>query len=238
MSTTRRAFLDRLALGAAAVGGLPLALGAAARTLEAAAPAAPSSNAPWATPSGTQWDVSWTRRLTGKHRAVFDVPAVESGYGVWRASIWAAQYQAVLGVPARELSAAVVLRHDAIVLAMRQEFWDRYGIGRVKGVTHPVTQEPTDRNPVLLSSARGEQPAQFDDWALDRFLARGGVALACDLALQDVVQVIATADRTTPEAARERALGLMVPGVILQPSGVFAAMHAQDAAGCTYLRAS
>jgi hypothetical protein len=39
------------------------------------------------------------------------------------------------------------------------------------------------------------------------------------------------------ELARERAIGYLVPGVVLQPSGVFAAIGAQDA-GCTCLRAS
>jgi len=39
------------------------------------------------------------------------------------------------------------------------------------------------------------------------------------------------------EEARKQAIGYMVPGVILQPSGVFAAIHAQDV-GCKYLRAS
>ena len=228
MSTTRRQFLDRLAAGTAALGGLPLALGATAGMLDAAAlPGASSAN----------WDLSWVAKLTGKHRTVFDVPEVESGYGVWRASIWMAQYESVLGIPARDMSAAVVLRHNGIVLAMDQAFWDRYGIGKAKNVLHPVTQEPTDRNPVLLSSARGEQPAQFDRFALDKFLARGGVALACDLALADCVQLIASKDGLAPEAARAKAIGHLVPGVVLQPSGVFAAIRAQEA-GCQYLRAS
>ena len=37
--------------------------------------------------------------------------------------------------------------------------------------------------------------------------------------------------------ARKQAMGFLVAGVILQPSGVFAALHAQDV-GCKYLRAS
>ena len=37
--------------------------------------------------------------------------------------------------------------------------------------------------------------------------------------------------------ARKQAIGYLVPGVILQPSGVFAAIRAQEA-GATYLRAS
>jgi len=77
----------------------------------------------------------------------------------------------------------------------------------------------------------------FDDLALDKFIARGGIALACNLAFGDMVDVVAKKDGGTPEAARKTALAALVPGVILQPSGVFAALHAQDV-GCKYLRAS
>lgn len=222
-ATTRREFLDRLALGAAAVGALPLGLGALADPLHAMTPATTAAD----------WNVTWVRQLTGKHRVVFDVPEVESGYGVWRASIWANQYHQVLGIPTRELSAAVVLRHNGIALAMKQEFWDRYGVGKAKNVLHPLTQEPTHLNPVLIADA----PEPYASFALDKFLARGGTALACDLALRDCVQLIATKDGMSPEAARARALEMMVPGVILQPSGVFAVVRAQDA-GCQYVRAS
>jgi hypothetical protein len=227
MNTTRREFLDQLAVGAAAFGGLPLALGAAAQSLDA-------EPAPRRAPD---WDLSWVNRLAGKHKAVFDVPEVESGYGVWRASVWAKQYQDVLGIPAGDISTALILRHNGIVLAMQQGFWDKYGIGKAKHVTHPVTTKPTDRNPALLSSARGEVPAQFDAFALDKFIARGGIALACDLALQDCIELIQKKDGVSAEAARKQAIGWLVPGVILQPSGVFAVVRAQEA-GCTYVRAS
>jgi hypothetical protein len=227
MTTTRRQFLDHLALGAATLGGLPLALGAAARTLDAA----PARHNP------SEWDLSWVERLNGKHKTILDVPEVESGYGVWRATIWAKQYQDVLGIPAGDLSTAVVLRHNGIVLAMQQRFWDRYGIGKTKKVTHPVTLKPTSRNPALLSSARNEVPADYDAFALDKLLARGAVVLACDLALQDCIGLIQTTDKVSPEAARKQAIEMLVPGVILQPSGVFAVIRAQEA-GCSYVRAS
>jgi hypothetical protein len=80
-------------------------------------------------------------------------------------------------------------------------------------------------------------PAMLDDVALDKFIARGGIALACNLAFDDMVELVSKKDGGTPEAARKTALAGLVPGVILQPSGVFAALHAQDQ-GCRYLRAS
>ena len=225
MSIDRRDFVGRLAAGAF-LAGLPLPVDASVRALSQTTPEL-----------AEEWDISWVNRLTGKYRAVFDVPEIDSGYGVWRASIWARQYQEVLGAKPNELSAVVVLRHNGIQLAMQQAYWDKYGIGKEKKVAHPITQQGTDRNPALLASSRGEVPAMFDDAALDRFIARGGIALACNLALQDVTETIQKKENVSAEEARKQAIASMVPGVILQPSGVFAALHAQDA-GCKYLRAS
>ena len=225
MTVDRREFVERFAAGAM-LAGLPLPVDAALRVFVEQSPK-----------TAEKWDLSWVGRITGKYRAIFDVPEIESGYGVWRASIWEKQYQDVLGAKPREMSAVVVLRHNGIMLAMQQSFWDRYAIGKDKKVLHPVTQEPTDRNPVLLSSSRSEVPADFDRVALDRFIARGGIALACNLALQDVIELIEKKDGVNADVARQQAIAQMVPGVILQPSGVFAALRAQDA-GCRYLRAS
>ena len=225
MTTNRREFIERVSASAAMFGALPLSLDAASRVLDPA------------TSQGQQWDLSWVNRLKGKHKGVFDVPEIENGYGVWRASIWASQYQSVLGVPARDISTVVILRHNGITLAMQQAFWDKYQIGKMKNVLHPVTEQPTDRNPVLLSSTRNEQPAMFDDFALDKFIARGGIALACDLALRDMIELVRTKDGVSAEEARKQATAMLVPGVILQPSGVFAVVRAQEAGG-TYVRAS
>ena len=109
--------------------------------------------------------------------------------------------------------------------------------GEDEKVIHPVTEKETDRNPALLSSSRGEVPATLDDVALDRYIARGGIALACNLAFDDMIALVTKKDGTSGDAARKTALAGLVPGVNLQPSGVFAALHAQDA-GCKYLRAS
>jgi hypothetical protein len=229
MTTNRREFIGHVTTGAAAFGMLPLTNELLANRFGIAAPLA-----------GTQtpaWDLSWTNKITGKHKAVFDVPEIESGYGVWRASIYVNQYRDVLGVKETDITPVLVLRHNAIVLAMTQAYWDKYGIAAANKVTHPVTQQGTDRNPALLSSKRNEQPEMFDGFALDQFIGRGRVVLACNLAFQDVTDTIKAKDSVNDEEARKRGLALMVPGVIMQPSGVFAALRAQEA-GCVYLRAS
>ena len=227
MSQNRREFLERITAGAmlATVPFSPDVL----RELGA-------FSSPRRT-STEEFDLTWVDRVKGKFRAVFDVPEIDSGYGVWRASLWGKQYNEVLKIPPTDMSAVLVLRHHGIALAMQQSFWDRYDVSKSNQVTHPITQQGTDRNPALLSSKRGEIPPDFDDVALDKFLSRGGIALACNLAFDDMIELVTKKDGGTPEAARKTALAGMVPRVLLQPSGVFAALHAQDV-GCKYLRAS
>jgi hypothetical protein len=130
----------------------------------------------------------------------------------------------------------VILRHNAIILAMQQSYWDKYGIGASRKITHPLTGEPTGKNPVLLDEKDGI-PAPFNQAGLMKQLGRGVTVLACNLALQDCIEHIQRTDKVDPAEARKRALAYMVPGVILQPSGVFAATLAQEA-GASYVKAS
>jgi hypothetical protein len=227
MPSSRRDFLQRAAGATALLSTMPL-------TIDAFDRRTPSADAPQ---GAEKFDLSWVNRVTTKHKAIFDVPEVDSGYGVWRASLWINQYNQFMGVPPKDMTAVVVLRHHGIALAMQQSFWDKYGVGKAKNVMHPITQQPTDRNPVLLSSKRKEIPEMFDAVQLDKFLARGGIALACNLAFDDCVELVKAKDKVADAEARKRALGAMVPGVVMQPSGVFAALRAQEA-GCAYLRAS
>jgi hypothetical protein len=227
MTTTRRTFLESAATGAAALTFGPSV--AAALTM-------PREFQPL--DQGQSWDLSWVNRVTGKYKVVMDVPEVDSGYGVWRSTIWAAQYADVMKAAPADTSTVVVLRHNGIALAMKQSYWDKYGIGKAKGATHPLTGQPTMVNPALMTSAKdGLQPA-MDAFALPKFIERGGIALACNLAFEmGCVPTVQAQDKVSVEEARKRAMAEMLPGVILQPSGIFAAIRAQQA-GCSYIRAS
>lgn len=224
MSVNRRTFLGAAALNAAAFASLPSDL-FAGLPAEALTP----SNA-------DDWNVLWPSQLKGKHKAVFDNTEPESGYGVWRAAVWATQYMDVLETQPADVSPAIVLRHNAIVLAMQQSFWDKHAIGASRKITHPLTMEPTDKNPALLDEKDGI-PEPFSNAGLARQIGRGVTVLACNLALQDCVDLIARTEKLDAAEARKRALAYLVPGVILQPSGVFAVTLAQEA-GAAYVKAS
>lgn len=182
------------------------------------------------------WDTGWGARLSGRVKGVFDVAEIEGGVPVWRASIWAAQYQAVLRLPPSETSTALVLRHNAIAMAMQQGAWDRYGLGAAFGAKHPLTGAPSSRNVALLGAADGVGEP-YSNFMLDKFLERGGVALACDLALRVLVQpIVQRVAGVGPDEAYTLARAGLQPGVILQPSGMFAVLRAQEA-GAFYFRA-
>jgi hypothetical protein len=225
MDATRRDFLGKVTAGAAVYSALPFALAISACTAE-------GSNQP-----AGDFDLTWTGKLTGKHKAVFDMAEIESGYGLWRGNAWAGQVQQFLGAAATDVSLATILRHNAVYLAMNQAFWDKYGVGKLMSVTHPITQQPTDKNPVLMGVAEGV-PAPFDAAGLPKQQERGVVYLACNLAFMlDVVPLVERTDKVTTEQATTTAKTYLLPGILLQPSGVFAATHAQEA-GCQYVKAS
>jgi hypothetical protein len=69
------------------------------------------------------------------------------------------------------------------------------------------------------------------------FLASGGIVLACGWSFGGAASYVAKGESLDREAARARAKEMLIPGVILQPNGIFAALRAQEA-GCSYVMAS
>jgi hypothetical protein len=226
MSTNRREFIEHLT-ATAMLGAVPLSAIRPSEILGAAS--APALAA--------EWDLSWTAKLKGKkHKACFDCVEPESGIGVWRAHMWQEQYKGVLGAKASEIQTILILRHGAAVLALRQDMWDKYDIGTNEKITHPITQQGTPRNPTLFGATDG-LPAMVASWNLPNFQSQGGVVLACGAALTFWSAAIAKKDGVSAEEAVQRAFAGVQPGVLVQPSGVFAAVRAQQE-GCVYVHAS
>lgn len=225
MSTNRREFLERLT-ATAVLGTVPFS---AMRPAELLAMAS--------TPRLEEYDLTWVEKLKGrKHRAVFDCVEPESGIGVWRAHMWEAQYQGVLGAAPSDIRTVLILRHNAAVLALKPEMWERYDIGSGSNITHPITQQGTRKNPALFTAADG-LPAMVAEWSLPNFQKKGGIVLACAAALSFWSANVAKKDGVSAEEAMKRTLAGVLPGVLVQPSGVFAAVRAQQE-GCAYVHAS
>lgn len=238
MSSARREFLKHAGLTASAFAVFPGVASAAdappSPTPSEAARIRAHASAWDESQQAEDWDTSWTKRITGAHKAMFDVPEVEGGVGVLRSGIWQQQFKDVLKVPASALSSVMVLRHNGIVLAMNQEFWTTYNVGEAEKLKDD-DGKILKFNPALPG---GEQPvpAPFSNYLLDKQISAGAIALGCNLAFRSMVSLVAKQDKLSPADARKKALSMMVPGVIMQPSGIFANVLAQQA-GCVFIQA-
>jgi hypothetical protein len=221
MSTDRRNFLGSIAaLGAGGI-VLPSALGAAAPEPV----------------QGTTWDMSWRDRIKGDFRAVFDSPEINEGVGLWRAADWKRTVRQVYGDAAQDISAVLVIRHSAIPMIMNHAFWDRHGIGEEEKIKAPRSEEFVSWNPWLTRADAAAGGGGRGMATLDGFVADGGIILACNYAFGFMVSKEAEKAGVQSREARPATLEFVIPGVILQPNGFFAAIEAQRS-GCGFFLAS
>jgi hypothetical protein len=229
MSTSRRGFLGWL--GSASLLG---AVGAPSRAHGAPLPRGERTD-PHALPVGEAWDMSWTSRVTGKYKAVFDSPDASDGAAIYRAVSWIEQYKEVYNAEPAELTAIVVLRHLGFYFAMNDEFWDRYEAGKHVKQRDSNGKKWAKANPLGPTVAGADE--KMKKYSLAGFQAMGGIVLACGWSFGGAASQIAEKEKLEKDAARARAKSMLMPGVILQPNGVFAALRAQEA-GCSYIDAS
>lgn len=215
--TTRRTFLGLVGAGAA-LPALHSSLLADDRLL----------------PTSADWDMSWLKKLTGKHKLVLDAPDIERGLPLVRANVIGMQYAEVFGVGMPEVSRVLVLRHNAIHFAMNDDYWAKHKVGTDTGFTGP-DGAPLPFNPVR--TPRDIFPEPFRALMLEPFQASGGIIVCCNLALQHLVVPKYAAAGLAPAAAYEAAKADVLPGIILQPSGIFAVGVAQEA-GCAMVPVS
>lgn len=219
MTGNRRDFLGRLAAGAAVAAG---GVGVGPSRAEAQDPVKPVSD---------KFDMSWVDRVHGRFRGVFDSPKVEEGGEIFRAAIWHDQVSETYGVKNDDVTAVLVIRHVGIPLIMDDEFWVRHKLGKANKMKDPSTGKHYQKNPIRSLEGQKDVPPMMAGAALEPFMRRGGIVLACNFAFGFMVSLERALDKENPKDARARALKHVVPGVILQPSGFFGLIEAQRA-GC------
>jgi hypothetical protein len=185
---------------------------------------------------GTSWDMSWRDKVAGDFRAVFDSPEINEGVGLWRAADWKRTVRTVYGDAAKDVSAVLVVRHNAIPMIMNHAFWERHGVGEEEKIKVPRSEEFVTYNPFVSREAAASGGGGRGS-TLDGFIADGGIVLACNYAFGFMVQKEAGKAGVPAREARPATLEYLVPAVILQPSGFFAAIEAQRA-GCQFFLAS
>ncbi len=224
--TRRREFIGKLATAAVALVGTACASAASGAALTASAPAAPR------TP--TKWDDAWTGRITGKHKAVFDAPEIADGTIAGNAWAWMEGFKEVYGSLDDEMSAVLVIRHDAIPMAMDDAFWEKYDLGKYAKVKDPATKKWARRNPFWKPDPNDKENAPF---TLEALRGRGAILLGCNLAAMGMAAELATKLKRPMDEMRAETRAHLIPGLTLAPNGVFAVLRAQEA-GCNYMRSA
>jgi hypothetical protein len=179
-----------------------------------AQPAAPKSDGP-----------DWPGKLKGRHKQIVDGYAINEGSPLLFAHTFL-----VTNTSPGAATAVVVLRAEALPLALNNAMWEKYKIGESFKIIDPETKAPAVKNP-FLHPKPGIMRA--DDAAVDRLLARGTVFGACNIALHGQSKALAhNAGVSADEAAKEWAANV-VPGITVIPSGTWGVNRAQEA-GCSY----
>jgi hypothetical protein len=224
-SSDRREFLGTLAASAIVLAG-----GACAAPMNAAQTAA----TPAGSTQGGKWDDSWFGRLTASHKAVFDSPQIEQDMtlGPLHASRYIAGMMDALALKPNEIQAVVVIRHRAIPFAFNDAMWEKYPIGE----TYKVKSGDTWATRNTLAGPRGNRAPSPDrpQGNLAWLANNGHIMLGCDLATQGLAQAVAEKAKVPMQTVLDDVRKNTVPGMIMQPNGVYALHRAQEA-GCTFI---
>jgi hypothetical protein len=237
-STPRREFLGQIAASAIVLAG-------AACASPGAGQAPPTSPIPGAAPpsgasqTAAQWDDSWFGRLTAKHKAVFDSPQIEDGLVLANASGYIRGMRDAVNAGDHDVQAVVVVRHAAIPMSFNDAMWQKYEIGKDKKIKASRSEEWATRNPYVAGGGRGGAPDSADrpQGNFAWLASHGHILLSCDLATRNYSNVIARNFKLEQRAVYDELKANLVPGFILQPTGVYAALRAQEA-GCAYIRST
>jgi hypothetical protein len=232
-STPRREFIGQLTASAIVLAGAACATPPAAGQSATTPAPAPTPGNPTA---AVHWDDSWFGRLTAKHKAVFDSPAFEDGLAVSQASGYIRGMRDALGAGPNDVQAVVVMRHVAIPMIFNDAMWAKYEIGKQEKVTDGGAEKWATRNPFLSStrpSASTDQPQATLMW----LGSHGHILLGCDLATRRFASNAAKKTNSQTQTVYDELKANLVPGVILQPTGVYAVHRAQEA-GCSYIRST
>jgi len=232
-STPRREFLGQIAASAVVLASAACSTPISAGQANTAPAPAPSP----APPVPVHWDDSWFTRLTAKHKAVFDSPAIEDGLAVAQAAGYIRGMRDAVAAAADDVQTVVVMRHAAIPMVFNDAIWAKYSLGKELKVKDYPSEKWATRNPWLTAATPSKAPPDRPQSTLAWLSSHGHMLLGCDLATRGYAGEIAERTKVDSHVVYEELKANLVPGVILQPTGVYAVHRAQEA-GCSYIRST
>lgn len=230
--TERRGFLAKVAGGMATLGLAGLATPFKSLGQEKTKSALPSNPAD-----------KWFSTIKGTHRVVYDATRPHEIMPFVWPKVFLMTNEAT-GSPASDCGVVVVLRHDAIPYAFKDEAWAKYNfvdlfkaseIGPAFKAPDAATALKT-RNPFWNT-----KPGDFAvpgigsvDIGIKDLMASGVMFCVCNAAITVYSNVVAQQKSMSVDEVMKDWMAALIPGVQVVPSGVWALGRAQEY-GCKYI---
>jgi hypothetical protein len=129
----------------------------------------------------------------------------------------------------------VVLRHAGTPLALSDKLWDKYDLGEHTKIKDRATDAFAKRN--LVARREDKSSLVSPEASIEGLLANGVVILACNKAGRNLAATIARKLNRDVEEVRAEFREGILPGVLWQPSGIYATHRAQEV-GCTFIKST
>jgi hypothetical protein len=208
-SLSRRSFVGKLAGAAAGIGSLSLI-----------------QSPVHATPQRIVSDAErWMKSGKGSHRIVYDASEPHGGMPF----IWAWVFYLTnneTGVNDSDMTAMVVLRHNAIPFALEDSIWKKYNLGEVFKVNDNKTQKFATRNPYYIPQ-EGDFPAPGIE-GIQKLQSRGAMFCVCNMALRVYSGMVAKQAGLDAGQVYDDWVKGVLKGIQIVPSGVWAIGRAQE----------
>ncbi len=175
----------------------------------------------------------WFKQVKGAHKVVFDAPEPHGGYPfIWPWVFLNTNNQS--GTADADMTAMVVLRHNAMPFALEDSVWAKYKLGEVFQIKDNNTGEFALRNTYYKPQGK-DFPAPGID-GLKNLQDRGAMFCVCKMAISVYGALIAQGMGLDATKVIDDLTNAVLPGVQLVPSGVWALGRAQQN-GCAYIYA-
>jgi intracellular sulfur oxidation DsrE/DsrF family protein len=218
--TPRRSFLTRLAVLTAPLAGARLSAGARQDVTPEQA-SAPNDE--------------WLRRLTGKHRTMFDVEKHRNGHALGQAAsmleVWRRDYR--LEPP--RVNLVLGMRGTGIPMLLSDATWARYRLGELYEVAKPGTKEAYTVNPFSAANVQAGAPLTAEQ-TVEALQRRGVLFLACRNTIAAASKRFSAAGFGTPEEVQRTIESGLLPGVVLVPA-MLIAFTSMEEKGIAYVYA-
>ena len=172
----------------------------------------------------------WLDTIPGKHRVVLDMREPNGGMALAWAWVFLFTAPQAYAVPESDVGVVLVLRHNAIPIALGDAAWEKYKLGQVFNIMDPNTNAPALRNPFYATMHEPFSP----DMALQKLIGRNVRVAACDMAIHFYSGLVAKQAGLNHDEVKAEWNKALLPGIAHAPSGLVACQGAA-ARGCSYL---